>query len=104
MRQVVERTIGATQLRWPYDLYCIDKQRNLNGLLKAVKYDLSVSMHIAGCKALGLISKLVTRLLWTVIEDREIHILQMNQYVQELIAYLDRAQKNDVLCSSTALV
>lgn len=72
----------------------LDKQRNLNGLLKAVKYDLAISMHIAECKALGLINKFVTCPLWTIIEDKEIHILQMNEYLQELLTYLDKAQAN----------
>nr|XP_054765133.1 uncharacterized protein LOC129271907 [Lytechinus pictus] len=72
----------------------LSQQRNLNGLLKAVKHDLSIPMHIAGCRALGLLDKLVTRPLWRVIEDKDIHILQMNRYIQDLITYLDKAQEN----------
>ena len=39
-----------------------------NQLLKAVSADLSVSKYLAGCKALGIINKVVTEPLWRVLE------------------------------------
>lgn len=42
---------------------------------------------IAECKVLGLISKLITALLWRVIE-RNKHVLDMNNYYELLLDFL----------------
>ena len=72
----------------------LDQQPNLNNLLKAVKHDLNITLHIAGCKALGLLNKFVTRPLWKLIEDKELHILDMSKYMQQLLTYLNKANEN----------
>lgn len=59
-----------------------------NRLLKAVQSDLQVPEYIAGCKALGLVSQLITVPLWTQIEDTKIHILDIGESYKELVYYL----------------
>ena len=49
-----------------------------NKLLQAVFADIQVPEFLAGCKALGLINKLITGPLWRVIESNDISILDMN--------------------------
>lgn len=49
-----------------------------NQLLKAVSMDLAVPEHLAGCKALGIINKVITGPLWRVLEEKGITILDMN--------------------------
>ena len=65
-----------------------------NKLLKSVKYDLNVSQYLAGCKALGLVSYLVTMPLWSSIEDSNIHIMDIGVRYQEIIDYLVNASSN----------
>ena len=48
-----------------------------NMLLTAVMEDLCVPEYLAGCKALGLISRLITVPLWCQLEDSEIHIMDI---------------------------
>ena len=62
-----------------------------NRLLQAVLHDLKVPELVAGCKALGLISKLVSTPLWTLIEDKSIHILDMSAKYQQLVTSLKHA-------------
>lgn len=59
-----------------------------NRLLKAVLYDMKVPHYLAGCKALGLISYLITMPLWSSIEDTSIHLLDIGQRYQEIIDFL----------------
>ena len=49
-----------------------------NSLLKAVAADLAEPVYLAGCKALGLINKLLTGPLWHVLESK-MSILDMNE-------------------------
>ena len=49
-----------------------------NSLLKAVAADLAEPVYLAGCKALGLINKLLTGPLWRVLESK-MSILDMNE-------------------------
>ena len=65
-----------------------------NKLLKSVKYDLNIPQYLAGCKALGLVSYLVTMPLWTTIEDGHIHILYISSRYQEIIDFLITASTN----------
>lgn len=60
-----------------------------NQLLKTVSADLSVSEYLAGCKALGIINKVVTGPLWRVLECKDVTILDMNQRFQTLLACLN---------------
>ena len=47
-------------------------------LLNAVKKDLQTPYFIAGCKALGLISKFITTPLWKTLENEELNISEMS--------------------------
>ena len=48
-----------------------------------VLHDLKEPFFVAGCKALGLICKVITTPLWNLIEDKSINIIDMNQrYLQ----------------------
>lgn len=70
------------------------KLSNLNRLTQSVAFDLEVQTYIAGCKALGLISKLVSTPLWNLLEDRSINILEMNKYYLMLKCGLQEASSN----------
>ena len=60
-----------------------------NQLLRAVCSDMQVPEYLAGCRALGLINKVVTGPLWRVLESSDISILEMNGYYQTLITHID---------------
>ena len=57
-----------------------------NKLLKSVLHAIKVTDYLAGCKALGLVSFLVTMPLWT-----SIHVLDIGKYYQEIIDYILQA-------------
>ena len=59
-----------------------------NQLLKAVLADLLIPQYIAGCKALGIISKIVTAPLWRVLECKDVTILDMNERFRTLLTSL----------------
>ena len=63
----------------------------LNRLLQAVLHDLQVPQYVAGAKALGLVGKLVTSPLWCLLEDKTVHILDMNQHYTRLISFFQEA-------------
>lgn len=68
----------------------LDKVHGLsNDLLKAVTLDVKEELYLAGLKAFGLISKLITGPLWKLLEAPG-HILEMNVYYKELIDFLVR--------------
>ena len=75
-----------------------------NQLLRAVNQDMQIPDYAAGCKALGLINKIVTGPLWRVLES-ETSILEMNNYFQTLVTHLDEWALNaaDVLCGEAIL-
>jgi hypothetical protein len=58
-----------------------------NDLLKAVSLDIKEKLFLTGAKALGLISKFITRPLWRILEGKG-HILDMNHHYQSLIEFL----------------
>jgi len=60
-----------------------------NKLLKAVLADIKVPEFLAGCKALGLINKVVTGPLWRVIESKDVSILDMNTHYRRLLDCLN---------------
>ena len=73
-----------------------------NRLLQAVLFDLKVPEYLAGCKALGLISKLVTVPLWTTIENTAIHLMDIGTRYQEIIDYLVTAvERTDEFITGT---
>ena len=65
-----------------------------NQLLKAVLHDLKTREYLAGVKALGLISRLVTSPLWLVLEDKSVHILDMNVYYADLTNFFADVTQN----------
>ena len=65
-----------------------------NRLLQAVKHDLSIAEYVAGCKALGLLSELVTVPLWEMTEDGNVHITDSSTVYQELVLYLENFLDN----------
>jgi len=65
-----------------------------NKLLQSVLFDLKTPEFVAGVKALGLISKLVTCPLWTVLEDKDVSITDMNVKYLQLVTFLDDSSKN----------
>ncbi len=65
-----------------------------NSLLRSVEHDLGIPEYMAGCKALGLVSFLVTMPLWSSIEDSGIHLMDIGQQYQEVIDFLTEASEN----------
>ena len=58
-------------------------------MLRAVYSDIQVPEYLAGCRALGLINKVVTGPLWRVLESPDISITDMNDYYQVLVSCVD---------------
>ena len=69
---------------------------SLNRLLKAVREDLRSADYLAGCKALGLIGKLVTGPLWRLIGDKSIHMADFLKLIKQLISSLDSIDYNKI--------
>lgn len=65
-------------------------------LLKSVLSDLHISFYVAGLKALGLISKMVTTPLWNLLENSDTSIEDMTQHYLHLSLYLVDACENIV--------
>ena len=61
-----------------------------NQLLRAVFSDVKVPEYRAGCKALGLVNKIVTGPLWRVLETQDISILDMNEKFCHLKSSLEQ--------------
>jgi hypothetical protein len=55
-----------------------------NQLLQAVLGDLRVPQYIAGCKALGLVDKLITGPFWRYIVSSQSSILEMSSVYSEM--------------------
>ena len=55
-----------------------------NRLLQAILADLSVPAYIAGCRAPGLIDKIVTGPLWRKLRESSVSVLQMGTVYCEL--------------------
>ena len=60
-----------------------------NQLLRTVFTDIQVPEYVAGCKAFGLINKIITGPLWRVLECNDVSILDMNERYQQLKFCLD---------------
>ena len=50
---------------------------------------IQVQEHLVGCRALGLVNKVITGPLWRVLEAPDISILDMNEYFQTLLNKLE---------------
>ena len=57
-----------------------------NQLLRAVYSDIQVPAFLAGCRALGLVNKIVTGPLWRVLESSDISIIEMNVFYHRAVA------------------
>ena len=65
-----------------------------NRLLKSIKHDVNTPEYVAGLKALGLISYLVTTPLWSFVEDKDVHIMDSSAYYDEIITFLNESITN----------
>ena len=65
-------------------LYSFLELGHSNRLLKTVKHVLYIAEYVAGYKALGLISELVTVPLWEMIVKENVHITDSSTVYQEL--------------------
>ena len=65
-----------------------------NNLFKSVLFDLKLPLFVAGTKALGLVSRLITVPLWCLIEDKQIHILEMNLVYSKLVDFIEYSTEN----------
>ena len=66
---------------------------------------MAVPEHLAGCKALGIINKVITGPLWRVLEDKDITILDMNGRFRTLLSCLDEwAVDASTVVSGNAIV
>jgi len=85
--------------------FFIDVWQTPNQLLRAVLADIQVPEYLAGCKALGLINKIITGLLWRVLESDSVSILDMNNRFQKLKLCLDQwtCDAMTVLCGEAIL-
>ena len=63
--------------------------KEANCLLKAVLNDLKNPLYIAGCRAFGLIDKVVTGPLWKKIQDSSVSVLDMGPVYCKLLEKCD---------------
>ncbi len=63
----------------------------IDGSNSWVLYDLEQDFFLAGCKALGLICKLVTTPLWRLIEKKNVHVFDLNSRYLALVKFLKDA-------------
>lgn len=74
--------------------------------MRAVAHDISVPEYVAGAKALGLISRHITGPLWSLLENKSIHILEMNENYFQLVnfVFLDPSQSIEAVMTGDPLV
>ena len=70
--------------------------KNANRLLQSVLKDLKTLALIAGCRALGLIDKIITGPLWRKLEESSISVLEMG------FTYCERKDKLDLWSSDSS--
>ena len=82
----------------------MDVWQTPNQLLCAINQDIHVPEYTAGCKALGLVNKLITGPLWRMLES-DISILEMNDHFQTMVTHLDMWALNaaDILSGEAIL-
>ena len=69
--------------------FLVDIHGESNQLLRAVKADLDVPELVAGCRALGLICKLVVSPLWAALEDKSLSVFDMSAIYSELVQKME---------------
>ena len=75
---------GVYFLRQPITSFLSDVHGTPNHLLRAVQADIAVPEFLAGCRALGLLDKLVTGPLWRCLQSKTSTILDMNGVFRSL--------------------
>ena len=83
----------SSQSRWRNFLE-IGEASKLNKLLRAVQADLEEPFYLAGCRALGLISKFVTWPLWQKLEDKSLHIIDLPPVYKDILQLLNTAAQD----------
>lgn len=68
-----------------------------NRLLQAVKADLNTEEYLAGCKALGLVSELITIPLWAQIERTDTNIIDIGAVYREVVNYLEKLDTHNFM-------
>ena len=58
--------------------------------------DVNVPVYQAGCKALGLVNKMIAGPLWRVLESQDISILDMNEKFCHLKSCLEQWSQNAI--------
>ena len=65
-----------------------------DGAVPWVLHDLQTLFFMAGCKALGLVCKIITSPLWNLIANKSINIMDMNLHYLQLVTFLKDANNN----------
>jgi hypothetical protein len=69
-------------MRTYFEKYLVQHHNGpLNALLRFVLNDFHVAKHIAGCKALGIIDKLITGPFWRLLESATMSILDISDII-----------------------
>ena len=82
---VLFHNAGALYYIAPLAMEFLEAWGAVNQLLRAVIADLKVPQYIAGCRALGLVSKCVTGPLWRLLESPDVSILDMSHWYQHML-------------------
>ena len=86
---------GVYFLRSHFEKYLSEHHDGLlNRLLQAVLTDIRIPQYIAGCKALGIIDKVVTGPFWRKMESSTISILDMSEVYSKMKGKFDRWGKD----------
>ena len=87
--------VNAAEIYFLYD-QLLDSFRRIernNKLLDAVYWDIEILSFKIGCRALGLIEKLITEPLWKIMPS-ETHILRMSSHYQNLLEFLESSSED----------
>ncbi|XP_064600328.1 uncharacterized protein LOC135466649 [Liolophura sinensis] len=74
--------------------YISDSNDKLNFLLKCILEQIQVDHNLAGCRALGIIDKMITGPLWRKLNEEGMHILDTNQIWKEVTNFLDECSND----------
>ena len=80
---------GVYYLRKHMELFYDKVLGTPNRLHIAVRADLANQLHIVGCRALGIIDKLITGPLWRVLASADVSIARVSTVYQQLVESLD---------------
>ena len=91
---VFHNAAGVYFLREPIAFFLKNVYGTNNKLLQAVLADVSVPEFLAGCRALGLVDKLITGPLWRLLKDKTTTILDLNDRFSTLCGNFDEWAKD----------